>query len=116
MRTGIRRRYTSHAVVDFGIVPVEALASGTPVIGVRDGYTQHQIDDGETGLLYDRGPDNLRDALDRFETDGVALSADDIAATAEKYGVEAFREGMRAAVEDALDSVRIDSGVERTDG
>jgi len=99
---------------DFGIVPVEAFASGTPVIGVRDGYTQHQIDDGETGLLYDRGAENLRAALDRFERDSVPLSADDIAATAERYGRDTFREGMRTAVEDALDRVRIDCGSEGT--
>lgn len=35
---------------DFGLVPIEAFASGKPVIGVKEGYTKYQIND-ETGLF-----------------------------------------------------------------
>ena len=93
---------------DFGIVPVEALASGTPVVGVRDGYTRYQIRDGENGLLYDRGSENLDGALNRLRAEGVELDAEAIATDAERYGVEAFETGMREAVTEAKERVRID--------
>ena len=35
---------------DFGIVPIEAFASGKPVIGVKEGFTKYQIGN-ETGLF-----------------------------------------------------------------
>lgn len=92
---------------DFGMVPIEAFASGTPVIGVRDGYTKYQIDDGENGLLYDRGTDSLDDAIEHFERNGVALSADEIAAGAEHYSVERFRERMREVVDQASEAAAI---------
>ena len=44
----------------FGLVPLEAAASGTPVVATRVGAAETIIDDGRTGLLVD--PDDL-DAL-----------------------------------------------------
>jgi len=38
---------------DFGIVPVEAMAHGCPVIGHNSGGTAETIIDGETGILFD---------------------------------------------------------------
>jgi glycosyltransferase involved in cell wall biosynthesis len=93
---------------DFGIVPVEALASGTPVVGVRDGFTQHQVRDGENGLLYDREVDALAAALDRFERDGVAMDGDALVAEAERYGLDAFETRMREYVEGAVADARIE--------
>jgi glycosyltransferase involved in cell wall biosynthesis len=93
---------------DFGIVPVEALASGTPVVGVRDGYTRYQIRDGENGLLYDRGSEHLAAALDRLCESGVEWDAAAIAAGAEQYGEAAFTDGMREAVTEARERVRIE--------
>lgn len=37
----------------FGLVPIEAMASGTPVIGPRSGGLRETIVDGETGILLD---------------------------------------------------------------
>lgn len=39
---------------DFGIVQVEALASGTPVIAYGHGGALDIVDDGESGILFDR--------------------------------------------------------------
>lgn len=50
---------------DFGIVPVEAFASGKPVVGVAEGFTVHQIDPGTNGELFERDPEELRAAVDR---------------------------------------------------
>jgi len=95
---------------DFGIAPVEALASGTPLIGVREGMTQYQIRDGQNGLLYDRG--QLADAISRFEADGVTWSERDIEAYAEQYSTEAFIGGMQDAISHAQERSTIDVPVD----
>ena len=41
---------------DFGIIPLEAMATGTPVIGVDAGGTRETVLDGETGWLLERDP------------------------------------------------------------
>ncbi len=40
----------------FGLVAIEAMACGTPVIGVREGGLQESILDGKTGFLIDAEP------------------------------------------------------------
>jgi glycosyltransferase involved in cell wall biosynthesis len=94
---------------DFGMVPIEAYASGTPVIGVRDGYTKYQIRDGKTGVLYDRGVQSLADAIERFDTKGVEAEATDLVDIAEKYSLEQFRRSMRDKVKAAVEDTKIDA-------
>jgi glycosyltransferase involved in cell wall biosynthesis len=50
----------------FGFVPLESMASGTPVIGVREGGIRETIVDGVTGFLVDRDPAAMARALDRL--------------------------------------------------
>ncbi len=55
------------ATEDFGIVPVEAQASGRPVIAYAAGGAMETIIDGETGLLFDeRSEDALVEAVELF--------------------------------------------------
>lgn len=39
---------------DFGMVPVEAMAHGTPVIGLGQGGALETVVDGKTGVLFDK--------------------------------------------------------------
>ena len=49
---------------DFGIVQVEALAAGTPVIGLRRGGTTDIVEDGVSGVLFrDQNPDAISNAV-----------------------------------------------------
>lgn len=84
---------------DFGIAPAESLASGTPVIGPEEGFTQHQIRPGKAGLTFDR--DELHSTLEEFERDGVEWSPAQIERHAEHFGIEAFHEGMKSVVAEA---------------
>lgn len=52
-------------IEDFGIVPVEAQAAGTPVLALRGGGALETVREGETGLFFDTPtPQAIRDALD----------------------------------------------------
>lgn len=50
----------------FGLVPLESMACGTPVIGIREGGVQETILDGETGRLVDRIPEQLAEAVNEI--------------------------------------------------
>ncbi len=54
---------------DFGISAVEALAAGTPVIAYKKGGALDIVQDGETGVFFEKqSVDSLVDAMKRFET------------------------------------------------
>jgi glycosyltransferase involved in cell wall biosynthesis len=80
---------------DFGMSPIEAMASGTPVIGVDEGFTQEQVADGFNGVLYERG--ELVDAIER----ATSMQWDESALLdyAERYSVDRFRERMREVID-----------------
>lgn len=86
---------------DFGMIPVEAFASGTPVLGVAEGYTKYQVWDGENGYTHNPDPASIRESIVRFEREGVSWSPAQIETYAQRYSATAFREGMREAVERA---------------
>ena len=53
---------------DFGILPVEALACGTPVIAYGRGGVTESVRDGIDGIFFgDQTPRSIRQAVDRFE-------------------------------------------------
>lgn len=97
---------------DFGMVPVEAMAAGTPVLGVKEGFTQYQIQGGKNGYTYDREGDGLAGALATFEREGVAWDADEIAGFADQFNTARFEREMRAIVDDASELVDVDPDLE----
>jgi glycosyltransferase involved in cell wall biosynthesis len=96
---------------DFGMVPIEAMAAGTPVIGVDEGFTTHQIFDGQNGHLYLRG--RLSMALDRFEDQGVEWSDEQIAEFAQQFSQDRFREEMRAIVSQTTEGASVSVDLEQ---
>lgn len=92
---------------DFGMVPIEAFASGTPVIGVRDGFTKYQITDGETGILFDRGVDSLAAAVDRFEQEGISSNTEDLCELATQFSKSHFQDSIRNIVAEAAGEASI---------
>ena len=50
----------------FGLVALEAMACGTPVIGVREGGIRESVLDGHSGILVDRDSSELAQAIERL--------------------------------------------------
>ena len=58
---------------DFGIIPIEAEACGTPVIAYRHGGSLETVCDGKTGMFfYEQTADAIVNAVKEFETMGSA--------------------------------------------
>jgi glycosyltransferase involved in cell wall biosynthesis len=53
----------------FGFVPLEAMACGTPVVGVAEGGVRETVKHGVTGLLSERNAADFGRALDQLLTD-----------------------------------------------
>lgn len=53
----------------FGLVAIESMACGTPVVGVREGGIAETVVDGETGLLVERNANAFADAVQRLLED-----------------------------------------------
>ncbi|RVT87428.1 glycosyltransferase family 4 protein [Rhodobacteraceae bacterium CCMM004] len=85
---------------DFGILPVEAMASGRPVIAYGRGGACDSVIDGETGLLFrDQSIAGLADALERFEAAGLAeVDPARLVAHARRFDGAAFRDGIARAL------------------
>ena len=90
---------------DFGIVPVEAMASGRPVVAYGRGGVTESVIEGQTGTFFgEQTVDDLLDAIDRCERmrfdPGAAI------ARAALFGTDRFMAEMGAFVGSALDSYR----------
>jgi len=92
-------------VEDFGIVPVEAMACGTPVIAVREGGALDYVRPGVTGEFIDGGVDDevvdeLSRAFESFFPPSYQPSA--IRTFAESFAPETFRSRVADVVHQAL--------------
>lgn len=102
----IRELYRTAAVVllpgteDFGIVPVEAQACGTPVVARDGGGARETVVDGETGALV-AGDDVETWAAAIREVAAAGLDRAQIRRHAEQFSAGRFRTAFAAAVAEA---------------
>ncbi len=67
-RMGRARAFVFAALEDLGLMPIEAMACGTPVIALNRGGTAETVRDGETGVLFaEQTVGSIRAAVERFE-------------------------------------------------
>lgn len=83
---------------DFGIVPLEAMAAGRPVIAYRAGGAEETVIDGETGVFFEQQTvDSLILALKRFQME--AFDKNKLRQHAEKFDKEIFKSKLKDYVE-----------------
>ena len=93
------RAFVFAADEDFGILPVEAQACGTPVIALGVGGARETVRDGETGLFFgEQTAEAIAAAVLRFE-EGPEFTVAACRVNAEKFSVARFRREFRAWVE-----------------
>jgi glycosyltransferase involved in cell wall biosynthesis len=91
---------------DFGLAPVEAQASGRPVIAYRAGGALDTVIDGETGVFFSpQTLDALTDVLARF--DPHSFEGSRLRDNAERFSLDTFKDRMVATLEAAYDRYRV---------
>lgn len=92
------RAFVFAAEEDFGIVPVEAQACGTPVIAFGEGGATETVRDGTTGIFFgEQTVESLTEAIYRFET--MTFDPGTCRANAVRFAPERFRQEFSAFVE-----------------
>jgi glycosyltransferase involved in cell wall biosynthesis len=87
---------------DFGMVMVESLASGTPVVAFREGGALEIVEDGVTGVFFDRQtPEDLIAAIGRLEE--LPLDREVLSQRAAEFCPERFDSAMREVADRVLD-------------
>ena len=82
---------------DFGIVPVEAQAAGTPVIAFGKGGALETVKDGETGLFFrEQTVESLCAAIEEFE--GRTWDPGKCRANATRFSPREFENGVRSVL------------------
>lgn len=88
---------------DFGIVPVEAMAAGRPVIALGSGGALDSVKPNVTGLFFnERTPAALRAAIDVFEASPGQFDPARIRGHAETFSAARFRAAFKAIVDEEL--------------
>lgn len=78
---------------DFGIIPVEAMAAGTPVIALNQGGVKETVVEGKTGTFFEeRTSEALMGAVRRFEK--MKINPKDCITQAKKFSKERFKKEM----------------------
>lgn len=86
---------------DFGMSPVESMAAGKPVLGVREGGLQESILPGQTGLLIrpDPGPEDLAAAVRELTPQRAKTMRQACEEQARQFDTRIFLQKMRQLVE-----------------
>jgi glycosyltransferase involved in cell wall biosynthesis len=86
---------------DYGIVPLEAMASGRPVLAYGAGGALETVRDGVTGRFFaEQTADAVAEGVRALDPDN--FDPAEIRRHAERFGVPAFKAQFRATVEDAM--------------
>ena len=87
------RAFLFPPVEDFGLVPIEAMAMGTPVIAYGEGGALETVVEGVTGVFFSpQTPEALNRAIEKSEN--TEWDREKIRGHAEKFSKEKFQENI----------------------
>jgi glycosyltransferase involved in cell wall biosynthesis len=90
---------------DFGIVPLEAMAAGCPVIALAAGGALETVVDGETGTFFaQKDPELLREAILRAE--GTDLSGEACRERARGFDRPLFLRRLKEGIDQSFEEIR----------
>lgn len=88
---------------DFGITPVEAMATGTPVIALRSGGVKETVVDGKTGIFFEKPTVKcLIGAIEEFGK--LNIKSSDCRKRAREFSEERFKREVKSFVTNSLKS------------
>lgn len=88
---------------DFGMVPVEAMAAGRPVIAYGQGGALDTVLDGHTGVLFrEQTVESLNEAVARYERLEPQFVPEQMALHAGRFNKEKFKQRFMTCVENTL--------------
>lgn len=93
---------------DFGIVPVEVMASGRPVIAFAEGGALDTVVSGKTGVFFEEQTVNaLNEAIDWFESHQKQFNSIDIKEWTKKFSKENFKKQFQAFASQLLQNSKM---------
>lgn len=97
------RAFIFPAEEDFGIAPVEAMASGRPVIAYRKGGVLETVVNGSTGLFFrEQSAKSLIGVLGKFEKFEATFNPSNTRRWAEKFSIERYKKEWQECIKKSL--------------
>ncbi len=90
---------------DFGIVPLESVSCGTPVICLGVGGTAETMEDGKTGVFYwGDNADDLIEAVNKFES--MKFDKEYLRSVALRFSKDVFKRKFKEFIDKSLEEYR----------
>lgn len=94
-------------IEDFGIVPLEAMASGTPVIAFAKGGALETVIDQKTGVYFhEQSTQALNSAVDKIENGEITFDSDTLIEHANSFSKANFKKNISEYIDEKLEDFR----------
>lgn len=96
---------------DFGLIPIESAAAGTPCLSVNEGFSKYQIKNGVNGYKHDGTPSSIENTIEKFDSNGIDMSRSELKNWAEQFGISKFKQKIKYQVRKAWKEDQIDTNI-----